>query len=432
MISPVLDQPEGDRDRRLHLPRLLHRPVPGLRDGEVRRARTSSSTRSRSSTTARATTRSGLADVFTRKFTEMGGKIVGDESLLARATPTSARSSPRIKRLKPEAHLRPRLLHRRRAHRAAGARARHQGAAARRRRLGLREAVRDRRQRGRGQLLLEPLLARRPEPARCRSSSPTYKATYGAVPDALAALGYDAAKVAIDAMKRAPDRSTARRSATRSPQTKDFPGVAGTITIDENRNAVKPAVVLQGRRTASTTYVADRQRRSSSMSDFLQHLINGLAAGTIYALVALGYTMVYGVLQAHQLRPRRRDHGRRLRRATRPRCSWARAASDRRSGVLLVFLVVDGRLRAARLPDRAVRLPAAAREPRLTALITAIGISFALSLRLSARLRARCPAPRRGRFPAIIQPRRVARSIGDGDVVIWNWQVISLLHRRRC
>ena len=32
------------------------------------------------------------------------------------------------------------------------------------------------------------------------------------------------------------------------------------------------------------------------MSDFTQHLINGIAAGTIYALVALGYTMVYGVL----------------------------------------------------------------------------------------------------------------------------------------
>jgi branched-chain amino acid transport system permease protein len=30
------------------------------------------------------------------------------------------------------------------------------------------------------------------------------------------------------------------------------------------------------------------------MSDFAQHLINGVASGTIYALVALGYTMVYG------------------------------------------------------------------------------------------------------------------------------------------
>src|SRR4051812_22122247 len=33
------------------------------------------------------------------------------------------------------------------------------------------------------------------------------------------------------------------------------------------------------------------------MSEFLQHVINGIAVGTIYALVALGYTMVYGVLK---------------------------------------------------------------------------------------------------------------------------------------
>lgn len=33
------------------------------------------------------------------------------------------------------------------------------------------------------------------------------------------------------------------------------------------------------------------------MTQFLQHLANGLSVGTIYALIALGYTMVYGVLK---------------------------------------------------------------------------------------------------------------------------------------
>ena len=33
------------------------------------------------------------------------------------------------------------------------------------------------------------------------------------------------------------------------------------------------------------------------MTEFLQHLVNGLSVGTIYALIALGYTMVYGVLR---------------------------------------------------------------------------------------------------------------------------------------
>src|SRR6266545_4571836 len=33
------------------------------------------------------------------------------------------------------------------------------------------------------------------------------------------------------------------------------------------------------------------------MAEFLQQLINGLSLGAIYGLIALGYTMVYGVLR---------------------------------------------------------------------------------------------------------------------------------------
>ena len=33
------------------------------------------------------------------------------------------------------------------------------------------------------------------------------------------------------------------------------------------------------------------------MVEFLQQLINGLSLGAIYALIALGYTMVYGILK---------------------------------------------------------------------------------------------------------------------------------------
>jgi branched-chain amino acid transport system substrate-binding protein len=71
-----------------------------------------------------------------------------------------------------------------------------------------------------------------------------YKAAYGSVPDAMAALGYDAARVAIAALEKAKDLSgPSIRDAI--AQTKDFPGVAGTITLDEKRNAVKPAVILK-------------------------------------------------------------------------------------------------------------------------------------------------------------------------------------------
>ncbi|MFZ5446764.1 MAG: ABC transporter substrate-binding protein [Myxococcota bacterium] len=71
-----------------------------------------------------------------------------------------------------------------------------------------------------------------------------YKAKFGGVPDSLAALGYDSARVVIEALKRAPDTSgPALRAAI--AETRDFPGVAGTITLDEKRNPVKPAVVLK-------------------------------------------------------------------------------------------------------------------------------------------------------------------------------------------
>ena len=72
----------------------------------------------------------------------------------------------------------------------------------------------------------------------------TYKAKYGAVPDGLAALGYDAARVLFDAMERAPslDGETLAKAIA---ETKDFKGVTGRITMDANRDASKQAVVLQ-------------------------------------------------------------------------------------------------------------------------------------------------------------------------------------------
>jgi branched-chain amino acid transport system substrate-binding protein len=71
-----------------------------------------------------------------------------------------------------------------------------------------------------------------------------FKAKHGHAPDALAALGYDAAKVLVDAIARAgSDDPKAIRDAL--AQTKDFPGITGNITLNENRDAVKSAVVLE-------------------------------------------------------------------------------------------------------------------------------------------------------------------------------------------
>ena len=71
-----------------------------------------------------------------------------------------------------------------------------------------------------------------------------YKTRYGAVPDALAGLGYDSAKVLFDAIRRANSTEGSKvRDAIAA--TMDYPGVTGKITIDKDRNAIKPAVVLE-------------------------------------------------------------------------------------------------------------------------------------------------------------------------------------------
>jgi len=71
-----------------------------------------------------------------------------------------------------------------------------------------------------------------------------FKAKNGKDPDALAALGYDAGKVLIDAVKRAKTiDGPGIRDAIAA--TKDFPGVTGKITMDANRNARKSALVFQ-------------------------------------------------------------------------------------------------------------------------------------------------------------------------------------------
>jgi branched-chain amino acid transport system substrate-binding protein len=71
-----------------------------------------------------------------------------------------------------------------------------------------------------------------------------YRARYKQTPDALAALGYDAAKILADAIARA-GSTDADKIRAALVATKDYSGVTGQITIDKDRNAVKPAVVLK-------------------------------------------------------------------------------------------------------------------------------------------------------------------------------------------
>src|SRR6266478_2335171 len=112
------------------------------------------------------------------------------------------------------------------------------------------------------------------------------------------------------------------------------------------------------------------------MDTFLQQLVNGLTAGSVYAVVALGYTMVYGIIQLINF-----SHGEVV-----------------MIGAMVAFTVIN--LLAASLPPLAVVLVGTAcaipvcmlvgyamerlayrplrGAPRLAPLITAIGVSILL------------------------------------------------------
>lgn len=72
-----------------------------------------------------------------------------------------------------------------------------------------------------------------------------YKQRYGnLLPDAHAALAYDAARILFAAIART-GSTEGDKLRDALAQTKNFNGVTGVISMDANRNAVKPAVVLK-------------------------------------------------------------------------------------------------------------------------------------------------------------------------------------------
>ena len=70
-----------------------------------------------------------------------------------------------------------------------------------------------------------------------------YKEKYNMMPDAMSFLAYDAGMIMFDAIKRA-GSTDPEKIKNELAKTKDFKGVTGTITINDQRNAVKPAVIL--------------------------------------------------------------------------------------------------------------------------------------------------------------------------------------------
>ncbi len=149
------------------------------------------------------------------------------------------------------------------------------------------------------------------------------------------------------------------------------------------------------------------------MTEFLQQLINGLAWGSIYALLALGYTMVYGVLRLINF-----AHGDVYMIGAMMGYYVAKFVTHSSSAlgftsVLIVSMLICGLLGfiIEKLAYKPLR-----NAPKLSALITAIGVSLFLEYGGQLLFGA---DPKF--FPELIQTKEVFRFDG---VVINNIQLI--------
>jgi branched-chain amino acid transport system permease protein len=151
------------------------------------------------------------------------------------------------------------------------------------------------------------------------------------------------------------------------------------------------------------------------MSEFLQQLINGIAWGSIYALIALGYTMVYGVLRLINF-----AHGDVYMVGAFAgfyAVRWLKV-SEEPNLLVVVGIFLFSMLTCALLGfviERCAYKPLR-KAPRLTALITAIGVSLFLE---NAGQLIFGADPKF--FPQIIVKKDL---ISSGGVILTNQQVI--------
>jgi len=153
------------------------------------------------------------------------------------------------------------------------------------------------------------------------------------------------------------------------------------------------------------------------MSEFLQQLINGIAWGSIYALIALGYTMVYGVLRLINF-----AHGDVYMVGAFAgfyAVKWLGLAQEPTIfGAVTVFLLSMGCCGVLGFVIERGAYKPLRKAPRLTALITAIGVSLLLE---NAGQLIFGADPKF--FPQIIAKKDV---ISSGGIILTNQQVIVL------
>lgn len=134
------------------------------------------------------------------------------------------------------------------------------------------------------------------------------------------------------------------------------------------------------------------------MDIFIQQIINGLVLGSMYALIALGYTMVYGVLNLINF-----AHGDVLMIGAMAGLTilrYVNQAWPEMHGVLKLLIAIAGAIPVAALVSIIIERVAYRRlrnAPRLAPLITAIGVSILLQT-IAMMVWGRNPLP----FPQVL------------------------------
>ncbi len=143
--------------------------------------------------------------------------------------------------------------------------------------------------------------------------------------------------------------------------------------------------------------------------DCLQYLINGITQGSLYALVALGYTMVYGIIRLVNF-----AHGEFL--MIGAMCGFYAIRANQPMGVAIILAMLSSGIIAI-IVERVVYRPIR-KSGRIPALITAIGTS--LFFQYFGQLTF-------GADPKTIPPFMVEKIYTFGEITISNLQIGILL-----
>ncbi len=148
------------------------------------------------------------------------------------------------------------------------------------------------------------------------------------------------------------------------------------------------------------------------MYEFLQQIINGLSLGAIYALIALGYTMVYGILQLINF-----AHGEIYMLGAFIAYYLITVVHMGFVPAMIISMAITAVI--GMIIEKVVYLPLR-NAPKLSVLISAIGVSMFLQ---NTGFKVFGADPKG--FPQLIE-KKVTLEFFDGDILVFNHQIIII------